>query len=143
MTNSKKYKLRIELVDWSDNYYVADYEQFKIDNEHNDYRLYLSNSYSGNTSRNIIDDQHYGLSAHNNSYFQTYDHTDHKKHNCAHKTGGAWWFINQTVCLPVNLNGILITGASSPSTKGIKWLAMNNHDKNYSLKKSKMKIKPN
>lgn len=151
LTNLRNYKLRIELVDWNDNIHVAEYENFRIDNEKNFYQLHIqSESYSGNASRDLLDDLSYGLSAHNNAYFQTYDHSifsnntnkSRRKVNCAHKTGGAWWIISETMCLPVNLNGIYVAGASSPQTRGIKWLAMNNHDKNYSLKKSKMKIQP-
>ncbi len=62
--------------------------------------------------------------------------------NCALKSGGGWWF-NSPTCLPVNLNGIYVTGASAPSARGIKWQAVRSHDRNYALKKSKMKIKPN
>ncbi len=156
LTNGKNYQLRIDLVDWNDNHYIADYDNFKIDSEKNFYRLHIDgSSYRGNASKDIQDDLNYGLNAHNNGYFQTYDHSIYssnsnnnnnnkrrKQHNCAYKTGGAWWFLNETLCLPVNLNGIYVSGASSPQTRGIKWLAMNNHDKNYSLKKSKMKIRP-
>ena len=149
LTNSRTYRLRIELVDWNDNFYIADYENFKIDNEMNFYQLNINTeSYKGNTSKDYAEDLNYGLSAHNRAYFQAYDHLisshlkSRRKNNCAYKTGGAWWFLNETLCLPVNLNGIYVAGASSPQTRGIKWLAMNNHDKNYSLKKSKMKIQP-
>jgi ficolin len=162
LTNSRNYRLRIELVDWNENFYVVDYENFRVDSEKNFYQLHIqTESFSGNASRDYIDDLSYGLSAHNNAYFQTYDHSIHLNHtssnsksrrrggsggggggNCALKTGGAWWVLNDTLCLPVNLNGIYVAGASSPQTRGIKWLAMNNHDKNYSLKKSKMKIQP-
>ena len=154
LTNSRNYRLRIELVDWNENFYVADYENFRVDSEKNFYQLHIqTESFSGNASRDYVDDLSYGLSAHNNAYFQTYDHSLHLNHsaskssrklrgNCALRTGGAWWVLNETLCLPVNLNGIYVAGASSPQTRGIKWLAMNNHDKNYSLKKSKMKIQP-
>ena len=62
--------------------------------------------------------------------------------NCALRSGGGWWFNNFTSCLPVNLNGIYVTGASAPSMRGIKWQAIRPSDRNYALKKSKMKIKP-
>jgi hypothetical protein len=88
----------------------------------------------------------------NGAYFSTYDNNrafrtkekseaEFNTKNCALKSGGGWWFSNNH-CLPVNLNGIYVTGASAPSARGIKWQAIRVHDRNYSLKKSKMKILP-
>jgi hypothetical protein len=62
--------------------------------------------------------------------------------NCASKSGGGWWFNNFLTCLPVNLNGIYVSGASAPFARGIKWQAIRPHDRNYALKKSKIKIRP-
>ena len=62
--------------------------------------------------------------------------------NCALRSGGGWWFNDFANCLPVNLNGIYVTGASAPSARGIKWQAVKVQDRNYALKRSKMKIRP-
>lgn len=145
LTKLRNYKLSIELVDWSDSVYVAEYENFQLESEEESYRLTVSN-YKGNASKDYLDDLYAGFLAHNNAPFSTYDNYSLSKTesrvNCALKSGGAWWFLSKQICLPVNLNGLYIAGASAPITKGIKWLAMNNHDRNYSLKKSKMKIRP-
>ena len=38
--------------------------------------------------------------------------------------------------------GIYVSGASAPFARGIKWQAIRPHDRNYALKKSKIKIRP-
>jgi hypothetical protein len=94
-----------------------------------------------------------GFLSQNGAYFSTYDNNRSFRfneqtsnglntRNCALKSGGGWWF-NNNHCLPVNLNGIYVTGASAPSARGIKWQAVRVQDRNYSLKKAKMKIVPN
>ena len=181
LTQNKPHQLLIELTDWSDQLYTAKYESFVIGNEKDDFRLSLSGSYTGNASKDYLDDLYLGFSSQNGAYFSTYDHRKFKSNvssassphdaiysrlhqknsamnqqhqqqqqqlmqksylkNCAMKSGGGWWFNNFSNCLPVNLNGIYVTGASAPSMRGIKWQAIRPNDRNYGLKKSKMKIK--
>jgi hypothetical protein len=102
-----------------------------------------------------------GFGSQNGAYFSTYDKVHSKldtnelesisykkrdlqikRRNCATRSGGGWWFKNMHTCLPVNLNGLYVTGASAPATQGIKWQAVKSHDRNYALKMSKMKMKP-
>lgn len=125
------------------------------------YRLSLSGSYAGNASKDFLDDAYYGLSSQNGAPFSTHDKwrpptaaaaasptssntitTRNNNRNCAMRSGGGWWFANQQTCLPVNLNGVFVNGASAPSTRGIKWQAVREFDRNYALKRSKMKIRP-
>lgn len=157
ITNNKSYKLRVELTDWSDMLYVAEYDQFRVDNEANFYRLTLTN-YKGNASKDYLDDLYNGFQAHNSAYFSTFDNfvvnsyqqaetnlrniAKGDRTNCAVRSGGGWWFSNKNTCLPVNLNAVYIAGASAPANRGIKWLAVNNYDRNYSLKRSKIMIRP-
>ena len=178
VTQRRPHKLHIELTDWSDQIFYAQYERFEIGNEDDYYRLSLSSEYTGNASRDQIDDAYFGMLAQNGAYFSTYDNNKKIKYNatsfqqttkpksthapasnlkmayqhqhqqqqqqknCALKSGGGWWFNNFSNCLPVNLNGVYVNGASAPSTRGIKWQAIRVHDRNYALKKSRMKIKP-
>lgn len=165
LTQSRPYELLIELVDWSDQLFIAKYDNFEIGSEEDFFRLSLSGIYSGNASKDFLEDVYYGLTSQNGAYFSTYDHRrlktnltgqtennqkgsnqiqqlKHQQRNCALRSGGGWWFNNYITCLPVNLNGIYVTGASAPSARGIKWQAIRSHDRNYALKKSKMKIKP-
>ena len=137
--------------------YVAEYDRFRVDNEANFYRLTVSN-YKGNASKDYLDDLYNGFQAHNSAYFSTYDNyvvstyqqgeanlrnvAKSDKSNCAVRSGGAWWFANKNTCLPVHLNAVYIAGASAPANRGIKWLAINNYDRNYALKRSKMMLRP-
>ena len=129
------------------------------------YRLALSGTYSGNASKDFLDDAFNGMSSQNGVPFSTYDKwrpqtaqqqqsepqpsssnnsptSTNRARNCALRSGGGWWFANTQTCLPVNLNGVYVNGASAPSTRGIKWQAVRPFDRNYSLKRAKMKIRP-
>ncbi len=51
----------IELVDWSDQLFVATYEHFEVGSEQDYFRLSLSdNKYAGNASKDVLDDIYYG-----------------------------------------------------------------------------------
>jgi hypothetical protein len=143
------------------------------------YRLSLSGAYSGNASRDFLDDAYNGMSSQNGAPFSTFDKwrkssssqpaaenpgvgggdnlqspestatttpasslRQQQQRNCALRSGGGWWFANHQTCLPVNLNGVYVNGASAPLTRGIKWQAVRPFDRNYSLKRAKMKIRP-
>jgi len=60
MTADERQILRIELRDWDDNVYYADYDNFRVGPEHSQYRLESVGKYSGNagqydTKTDIID----------------------------------------------------------------------------------------
>lgn len=139
------------------------YETFEVSSEQDQYRLGLSGTYSGNASKDFLDDAFNGMSSQNGAPFSTFDKwrqqqtaqqsgisssssnqvtANGRARNCALRSGGGWWFANQQTCLPVNLNGVYVNGASAPSTRGIKWQAVRPFDRNYSLKRAKMKIRP-
>jgi hypothetical protein len=186
LTHANSYQLLIELTDWSDNFYTAHYDSFQIGNAQDFYRLSLGGQFTGNASKDYLQDMYFGFSSQNGAYFSTYDHDYNKiveekqkdinsqsfdrtiekliderdsnsvykssatfklqkdaSKSCASRLGSGWWFSDSHSCLPVNLNGVYVTGASAPSTRGIKWQAINEKDRNYALKKSKIKIKPN
>jgi hypothetical protein len=162
LTHRRQMRLLVELTDWSEQTFVAEYDKFAVGSEHDNYRLSLAtDKYTGNASRSMLEDIHYGFLSQSGAQFCTYDRPRGAsadlaanssavankqaiyKRNCALRSGGGWWFSNSATCLPVNLNGMYVTGASAPSARGIKWQAVRTHDRNYALKKSKMKIKPN
>lgn len=133
------------------------YDTFEVSSEQDLYRLALSGTYSGNASKDFLDDAFNGMSSQNGVPFSTYDkwrppaqqqaepkpsNNVNRARNCALRSGGGWWFANSQTCLPVNLNGVYVNGASAPSTRGIKWQAVRPFDRNYSLKRAKMKIRP-
>lgn len=146
LTKNQDTELLIELTDWSDQVFTASYGNFKLGNQQDWYRLYLSPRLDGNASKNYLDDSYYGFSSQNGAYFSTFDKINYKMKyptkNCPVRSGGGWWFTDYSSCLPVNLNAIYVSGASAPSAKGIKWQGIRPFDRNYALKKSKMKIRP-
>ena len=60
LTQQRQHKLMIELTDWSDQVFVAQYDSFEIGSEQDFYRLSLSGSYSGNASKDFLDDLYNG-----------------------------------------------------------------------------------
>lgn len=51
LTKQRTYELLIELTDWSDQFFIAKYDQFQISDEDDFYRLSISGSYKGNASK--------------------------------------------------------------------------------------------
>ncbi len=63
LTRRRSYRLMVELVDWSDQVFVANYDHFEVGTEQDYFRLSLSdNKYSGNASKDALDDIYYGKS---------------------------------------------------------------------------------
>ena len=123
-------KLRVDLGDWDNIFYYAEYSQFIVGDSSTNYKLTVS-GYSGNAR-----DQ---LSYHNGQMFSTYDQ-DHDTYdgNCAVNHKGGWWYNR---CHGVNLNGLYLTGGVS-DTKGIAWAnAKPNVGPYYSFKFAQMKVK--
>ena len=60
LTRRRSYKILIELTDWSDQLYTAQYDHFEVGPESENYRLTLSERYSGNASANFLDDIYFG-----------------------------------------------------------------------------------
>ena len=135
MTNRKLYRLRIDMRDWDDKWYYAEYSQFRIDTEENNYKLYVS-GYQGDAGDSLA--YHAGMP------FSTMDrNNDANAGICATWCHGAWWYKD---CFNSNLNGryynkgpyVTKTGWGD----GVVWRHI--HDTNfYSLKSVVMKIRPN
>ena len=60
LTQKKSHKLIIELTDWSDQVFEAQYDHFEVGSEEDFYKLILSDKYVGNASRDFLDDIYYG-----------------------------------------------------------------------------------
>ena len=60
LTKRRPYMLHIELTDWSDQVFVAQYDQFEVGSEQDFFRLSLSDKYSGNASKDFLDDVYHG-----------------------------------------------------------------------------------
>ena len=60
LTQHQQYEILIELTDWSEQTFVAQYENFMIGTEEDFFRLSLSGEYKGNASKNYLEDVYYG-----------------------------------------------------------------------------------
>lgn len=89
------------LKDRHNKWYSAEYSNFKIGNESNDYRLEVS-GFTGNATDALNHPD--GRFLHSGMAFSTYDRDNDKaaKANCAAFYMGAWWYNN---CFAVHLNG--------------------------------------
>ena len=71
--------------------------------------------------------------------FSTKDRDNDPKsgRSCAQLRKGAWWYKR---CLKSNLNGLYHRGNHTSHADGVNWDAW--REKNYSLRKTEMKIRP-
>lgn len=70
LTQQQPYELLIELTDWSDQVFIARYDNFQLGSEEDFYRLSLSGVFSGNASQDFLEDAYYG---------DFFDNTNHLK----------------------------------------------------------------
>ena len=134
LTASRNYTLRVELEDWGNNWYWAEYNQFYLGNEQSNYVLHVD-GYTGNSGDS--------LSYHNGIPFSTKDrNNDQNGGFCATRCHGAWWYKD---CFQSNLNGKYYVKGSDLKEKkwgdGIAWADIHTTYL-YSMKSSIMKIKP-
>ncbi|XP_077982358.1 microfibril-associated glycoprotein 4-like [Glandiceps talaboti] len=130
LTNQATYKLRIDLEDWDGTTSYAEYDQFWIEDEANDYTLHVG-EYSGNAGDSLNYGSHY---IHNGESFSTYDR-DNDMHsiNCARTYKSGWWY---NACIVANLNGPYL---SEGQRRGVKWYSKEYRNV-YSRKKATMKV---
>ncbi|XP_038075902.1 microfibril-associated glycoprotein 4-like [Patiria miniata] len=120
--------LRVDLVDWGNGAYYAQYA-FYIHASNDRYRGFFW-SYSGNAGDS--------LSYHNNNVFSTYDYDgDNSGSNCASTYHGAWWFNS---CHHSNLNGKYFNGGyNSENAVGAVWYYLHGHG--YAMMQTYMKVR--
>ncbi|XP_053564366.1 fibrinogen-like protein 1 [Bombina bombina] len=142
LLDNREMSLQIDLMDWKGNRRYAIYEDFKITNEQDNYRLWVS-FYSGNAGD--------GLSGGNNFEqqwsaslkgmpFSTSDKDNDRfiMGNCAEENKSGWWFNR---CHVANLNGFYYKNGNytGKHDNGIVWSTW--HGLWYSLKFTVMKIR--
>ena len=133
LTSRRKYMLRIDMEDWYDRLWTAEYERFYVENEKSNYRLHVT-GYSGDAGDS--------LSYHDNMEFSTYDrNNDENDGICATYSYGAWWYKG---CFQSNLNGRYYNdGPYTTKTgwgDGVVWRHIQGTNY-YSLKSVVMKIR--
>ncbi|XP_019639195.1 PREDICTED: microfibril-associated glycoprotein 4-like [Branchiostoma belcheri] len=133
LTNQGAYKLRIDMEDWEGERRYAEYGQFRVNSENDNFRL-LVNGYSGTAGDAF-------------SWYHNYQafSVPAPGNTCAILSKGGWWYNS---CFYANLNGKYYRGgeygnSGSSIPDGIVW----NHEdwRNtdyYSLKFVEMKIRP-
>ncbi|XP_035677019.1 ficolin-2-like [Branchiostoma floridae] len=132
ITNTRSYRLKIDLENWSSETVFAEYATFYIEDEAEKYRLQVG-TYSGTAGDS--------LSWHDNYRFSTHDQdNDGYGNHCAitHGGRGGWWY---RACEYSNLNQPYKHGGEGTDHYGIQWNQWTAH--RYSIKSSVMKIRPN
>jgi len=131
LSSQKQVMLRVELEAHDGRTAWAEYDNFKVEKESADYRLWVG-GYSGNASDS--------LSAHNGYKFSTVDRNNDQAPKCcpcAPAYGGGWWFYS---CFEANLNGEYFSAsADNGYYKGIIWELWLG---DMSLKSAQMMIRP-
>ncbi|XP_062587842.1 fibrinogen C domain-containing protein 1-like [Saccostrea cucullata] len=124
MTGTGKYKLLINMEDFSGNTRYASYKTFKVGDKKSGYVLNVS-GYRGTAGDS--------LTYHNNMKFATKDR-DHN--SCAKNFKGSWWYND---CHQSNLNGLYLKGKQKSDADGVNWKHWKGYF--YSLKFTEMKIR--
>ena len=123
LTTQDNYILRLDMWDLENNYYIAEYDFFKVDEESTNYRLHID-GYSGNSTD--------ALRYSNFMPFSTMDKdNDVSSTHCAKFYTAGWWYKH---CHYSNLNGRY--------TVGVVWFN-HNIDEWVQMRKTVMKIRPN
>lgn len=117
LSTQRNYTLQIEMTDWRDETYLAEYDLFRVDDEKSKYKLKLG-AYRKEASNagDSFGDELNEEQSHNGMPFSTYDNDNDMRFydNCAQLFKSGWWF-NQ--CFNSNLNGIYYHYSSSSSKK--------------------------
>ncbi|KAJ7998788.1 hypothetical protein DPEC_G00208560 [Dallia pectoralis] len=131
ITSQNQYALRVELRDWEGNTPYSHYDQFQLDGEKQQYRLFLRD-YSGTAGEQS------SLESHGTSFSTRDADNDNCLCKCALMLTGGWWF---DACGLSNLNGIYYNvGHNIRKLNGIKWHHF--RGPSYSLRSTTMMVRP-
>lgn len=130
--------LRIDIQPWDDSSSHADYEQFSIGNEEQQYKLEIS-SFDGNQSTAGDSLSPFWDSA-NGVGFSTFDRDNDQLFydNCALIYQSAWWF---TSCFQSHLNGIYVRPPLALENRARNGLQWNTYGLYHSMRETTMRIR--
>lgn len=127
MTKSGRHELLVLLEDFDGNKRYALYDDFKVGNEAEKYKLTVG-KYSGTAGDSLTN--------HNGMMFSTSDQDNdlsNSKAGCANSFKGAWWFES---CYRSHLNGPYYQKGNHLNKSGVEWMQF--PSANYSLKSTTM-----
>ncbi|XP_072176733.1 microfibril-associated glycoprotein 4-like [Diadema setosum] len=134
LSKQYRYMLRVEITDWFNRKYIADYGGFEVDHKRNDFRLTVEDFLGGNATD--------ALTYHSGSRFTTVDKDNDESDgvNCAEVHHGGWWF---QACDRSNLNGLYYHEGTYTGQwdDGIEWKETDGPPF-YSYKSTKMMLRP-
>ncbi|XP_027213145.1 ficolin-2 isoform X1 [Penaeus vannamei] len=108
ITSNRKYSLRVDFTLESQGQQFAEWEEFRLDDERNKYKINLKDHLPWSTANTNC------LTYMNNRYFTTYDRDyDYHVGNCAATIGGGWWVNN---CRYMHLTGVYEQGLNTSCT---------------------------
>ncbi|XP_061074060.1 fibrinogen-like protein 1 [Conger conger] len=135
--------MKIDLMDWKGERNYAMYENFRIADEEDKYRLQFG-MYSGRAGDSLSGGTNMAeqwSSCHNSMQFSTRDQDQDRylQGSCAQENQGGWWYNR---CHAANLNGRFHRGGEYKATHddGIVWLTWRGLW--YSLRHTTMKVRP-
>ncbi|KAM4794822.1 fibrinogen-like protein 1 [Rhinophrynus dorsalis] len=142
LLDKREMSLQIDLMDWQGNIRQAIYENFRITNEQDNYRLWVG-YYSGNAGDSLSGGSNFGdqwSASVKGMPFSTSDKDNDRflTGNCAEENKCGWWFNR---CHTANLNGVYYKKGNYTGKydNGIIWSTW--HGLWYSLKFTAMKIR--
>ncbi|PIK48465.1 hypothetical protein BSL78_14659 [Apostichopus japonicus] len=135
LTKQNRYEIRIDVVNRDGAPYYAKFDNFRTNDETDNYRLSQLGTYSGTADERSNPDGKF-LRYHLNHQFSTYDRdNDAYSSNCAVSYRGAWWYDN---CYYSNFNGDYHAASGSYSSLYMYYIP--GYD--YNMKFTEMKIRP-
>ncbi|XP_061541460.1 fibrinogen-like protein 1 [Phycodurus eques] len=142
ITAQGNYTLRIYLEDFDGNQRYAEYRNFQVADEKDNYRLTFG-TYTGTAGDALSGNYQAGVSdwaSHQGIQFSTYDKdNDNYQGSCAQEDKGGWWF---NKCHSAHLNGKYYPGGyySGLTDDGVVWYTWRGWW--HSLKTAIMKLRP-
>ena len=135
LTSAYKFKLRVDLADWSGETAYASYSTFSIANATDGYRLSVG-GYSGTAGDSMNSQRNMKFSQRNMKFSARDVDQDTYSGNCATQYRGAWWY---AACHSSNLNSVYERATVSGLANTVVWYEWKGYY--YSLKSTAMKIK--
>ncbi|XP_055599758.1 fibrinogen-like protein A [Uranotaenia lowii] len=133
LTSSKRHELLVLLEDFKGNSKVATYDDFRVADEAEKYTLESLGQYNGTAGKSL--NRHLGIK------FSTFDAdnepADGQNYVAYHH--GAWW---HSYLAASNLNGIYQGKTEKADCEGMYWFYFDEDTSCFSLKSSRMMIRP-